>query len=484
MSSLDTSENNERDQLISDLQEMLVTVISDAETAIEQADERRELELKSLALKLRTAEFEKQRLMNERLARLGEAIHTLQNTAGEIGTNDAHLMGLPQAETNPVEGRLNHIESMIESLISGGPPKPLLASVLDRWRETKIKQGVAQRNVDGQINRIKNFIEFAGERPLNEYKFLDFQEYANVLGRVPADWRRLPQMRDGTVMEAAEYNDQLPPKRRHRVFTKVTISEKYLSPLRSIFRDMAGQHDFPNPFLGVSVRVPVVARESVERQPLATDELNRWFRQAAHEVRADLKWLPLLATVTGARLAELVFLQGKDVLEITPGVWAADLEKPLENVEGEEEERPTKNKGSKRLFALHDVLKEVGFIDYVLTRRDDDWVFPHAHGKGTSVVKDPASAASKRVNRRLKEVGIHKEYESTFHSTRHSAKDIMRDGAVPEHTHDMQTGHVTKTVARGYGAKRLRDKDVELLAALPLPEGLDLSPYLKSVKRR
>lgn len=75
------------------------------------------------------------------------------------------------------------------------------------------------------------------------------------------------------------------------------------------------------------------------------------------------------------------------------------------------------------------------------------------------------------------QVGIHKPLESTFHSTRHTAKDIMRVAKVDTRTADLQTGHSMKTIADAYGSKKLRAEEVEVLAALPLPEGLDLTPY-------
>jgi integrase len=64
----------------------------------------------------------------------------------------------------------------------------------------------------------------------------------------------------------------------------------------------------------MSPTIPVNARESVERVPFTVQELNIWFKAAAQEKRADLKWLPLLATLTGARVGELIHLQGKDVI--------------------------------------------------------------------------------------------------------------------------------------------------------------------------
>lgn len=226
--------------------------------------------------------------------------------------------------------------------------------------------------------------------------------------------------------------------------------------------------------------IPRTAKASVERQPFTVDELNLWFKFAARESRADNKWLPPVATVTGARIAELIFLQGKDVFELQSGLWVADLATNLILPGGADRERPVKNPTSRRLFALHEVLVKIGFIDYCKSRKADDWLFPGAFYHGKTRVKNPADAASKRQNTRLAAIGIHKPLETTFHSSRHTAKDLMRIGKVDQRTADRQTGHAVKNVADGYGSKKLRVDEVEVLAALPLPDGLDFSPYLRA----
>ncbi|WP_150497890.1 DUF6538 domain-containing protein [Roseibium aquae] len=370
MSRSDSPDTDPRDQIIEELQDMLLAAILDGETIQAQLEEKHRLEVKTLKLRMLTDELTNQKAMTERMNLVGEKIRSLAETAKEVvkSQKDGTTTASASSSIKEMALQIQQMQSLLAQTLSGGPPKPLLSEVLERWKKAKLKQDVAAKNVNGQINRIRNFIDFCGDRPLNKYKFLDFQEYANLLVHVPANWSRRPEMRDGTLQEAADHNNGLPPKRRHETFTETTISEKYLSPLKSIFRDMAGQHDFPNPFVGVAVRISTEARESVERNSLSTDELNVWFRSAAHEKRPDLKWLPLLATLTGARLAELLFLQGKDIIEVTPGRWAADLTKPLENEEGEEEERKTKNRGSKRLFALHSALIEAGFMRYVASR--------------------------------------------------------------------------------------------------------------------
>ncbi len=53
----------------------------------------------------------------------------------------------------------------------------------------------------------------------------------------------------------------------------------------------------------------------------------------------------------------------------------------------------------------------------------------------------------------------------------------MSSAKIDERIRDKQTGHANKTVSRTYGAKTLLREEIEVLRLLPLPEGLDLSPY-------
>ncbi|WP_139163774.1 hypothetical protein [Afifella marina] len=140
-----------------------------------------------------------------------------------------------------------------------------------------------------------------------------------------------------------------------------------------------------------------------------------------------------------------------------------------------EARRAIKTETSIRIFALHAVFEEVGFLDYARKKKDGQWLFPALH----SGVIDPPSTASKRVNYRLKKAGIHRPRELVFHSSRHTSKDLMRIAHVDPRTIDRQTGHAPTSVGDRYGSKHLREDEIAVLAAIPLLEGLDLGPYLR-----
>lgn len=457
-----------KDELIEELQEMLVGAMDAADSIVRAAERRRIAEVKAVTLNLLTEHHREQHEMGRRLHSLRGSIHSLQET----------IYQLPKQHRDALSVQIGELSALVKQSLEGGHVRPLVLDELDRWLLLR-KGHASDKKVRTDGNRIRDFVAVAGNRPVNKYRYSDFQAFANLLARLPANYVKEPRLRNMTREEAADYNDSLPPDRRYETLAGKAIDTNYFSPLRMFFRAMAAEHDFRSPLADITVTIPPSAKESVERSPFTVQELNIWFIAAAKEPRPDLKWLPLLGTLTGARVGEMIFLQGKDVYEITPGLWVADLATELSAPEGGSTKRQIKNKSSRRLFALHDVLQETGFIDCCRSRKPDDWLFPHAFRHGKKLVADPAGAASKRLNSRMKNVGIHKPLETTFHSSRHTAKDIMRIAKIDPRTADRQTGHAMKNVADKYGSKKIRPDEVEVLAALPLPVGLDVTPYFE-----
>jgi len=412
-----------------------------------------------------------------RLDRIGAAIAS-DKAALEARGSDPLAMTL-----DSLQSQVAQLSQQVQLSLDGGPLRPLLSEVLGDWIEMRQGLAIGGKKIKTDRNRIEDFIEFAGDKPLNKYTYFDFQRWANLLVRVPQNLDKIPAFRGASRQEAADYNDRLPPHRREPTLVEKTIDTNYLSPLRTFLRDMGAEYSFRSPLADIEIRISGAASESVERQPFGVPELNLWFAHAAKEERPDMKWLPLLGSITGARIGELIFLQGKDVYHMETedgsGHWVLDLRSGITTDDGAARKRQLKNKCSRRLIALHEAFEEVGFVAYAQTRKNDDWLFPAAFYYGKTRVVDPAGAASKRMNRMLQDVGIHKPLESVFHSTRHTAKDIMRLARVDQRTHDLQTGHTFKTVSARYGSKTLVREELDVLRSLPLPQGLDLSPYME-----
>lgn len=457
-----------KDELIEELEGMILGMADMHDSILAAAEKRRESEVKIVTLNLLMERFKEQQELGKRLNVVKGRIESLQTT----------VANLPKSQRDAMAAQINELSALVKQSLEGGPVRPSALSELEGW--LLLREGHAsEKKVRTDGNRIRDFINFAGDKPVNMYRYSDFQSFANLLARVPANYVKDPRLRDMTREQAADYNDSLAPGRRFETLAGTAIDSNYFSPLRMFFRVMAAEHDFRSPLADITITIPTTAKESVERSPFSVQDLNVWFGAAAKENRADLKWLPLLGSLTGARVGEMIFLQGKDVYELTLGLWVADLVTELVTPGGGSTKRQIKNKSSRRLFALHEVFQETGFIAYCQSRKPDEWLFPHAFRHGKKLVADPADAASKRLNLRLKNIGIHKPLENTFHSTRHTAKDIMRIAKVDDRIANRQTGHAMKNVADKYGSKKMRPDEVEVLAALPLPDGLDLTPYLR-----
>lgn len=462
-----------RDDLVRKLLEMLSTSLRDTEDALQAAEFRHAMEMETERLNHMSERLAEQQAMGERLRTIGKGLEGLRSGVSK----------LPNDRRPDLSVKFDALSALVGQVLDGGPPRPLASTELPRWLVLR-KGQASEKKIRTDGNRIRDFLNHAGDRPVNKYRFSDFQGFASLLARVPAGYMKDPRIRHMTRQEAADYNDTLPPARRLETLVASAIDSNYFSPLRMFFSFLGAEHEFRSPLADISITIPATAKESVDRLPFSVDELNVWFKAAAKERRPDLKWLPLLATLTGARINELICLQGKDIYEINPGFWIADLTTGLNTGDGAGTRRQVKNKTSRRLFALHEALIGAGFIDYATSRDADEWVFPHAFRFGKKAVKDPAGAASKRLNARLAKLGIHKPLELTFHSSRHTAKDFMRVAKVDPRTSRMQTGHAFKDVEENYGSKKLRADEVEVLASLPLPDGLDLSPYYDSFRPR
>ncbi len=449
---------------------------------MEEQDRLHAIELENQGLRLRAESHERENTFKREVnAVYSSFIDTQTSVLQTLQGGRASATATPGSVQNQLEALARKMASLnqsVEIMLDGGHPGPLLSEALEHWFKVRSGLGLDQKKVDTDYNRVKDFISFAGDKPINRYRYLEFQEFANLLAHVPAKFSMKPEFKGMTQFEAAAHNRSLDPRKREKTLTGKTIESNYLSPLNMIFHDMCAHHGFRSPLANVSIRISHEARASTERLPIEVPELNKWFEQAAKESRGDSKWLPLLGTVTGARIGELIWLQKKDIYRVEGGIWVMDLTTDLIDAQGIPVARRIKNNSSRRIIAIHQAIVDAGFIEYVQSFPKDGWIFPWAFHHGKNEVKRPADAASKRLNAQLKKLGIHKEIEQTFHSTRHTAKDIMRVAKIDQRTHDMQTGHAQKTVSDSYGAKTLKADQLEVLVALPLPEGLDLSPYL------
>lgn len=347
---------------------------------------------------------------------------------------------------------------------------PLLSAQLPKYLDKKRKELDPDGDGNDQVDYIipaafATFMEIIGDKPLHEYVASDLESFGTVLGRVPANKAKKKMLREMTFREAADYNSGL--RKRYETLVETTIVRNYLSPVKTgfswFFRDLKER----SPFAEAEVKAPPKAKPAKRRDSLTKDEVNKLLQIAADQQRPEDRWMPLLAYLTGARLFELVQMQGRNIQRVD-GQWIYDLRKDIVRKDSKIRKPKVKNEDSARPIVLHQVLVELGFVEWAKERKG--FIFDQLHR-----AVDPGGTASKRMARLLAKAEL--KNSKVFHGQRHATKDWLRENNIHDRDINLLVGHAMASVAEEYGKKSLRTEDFKLLANVALPKELDLSKY-------
>ena len=154
---------NARDDLIEELHELLISVLDSSEAALESAEKRRKLELEAVTLNLLTERATEQHRMQANLSALNGRMEGIQESISK----------LPKRSRDRVAEQLAELSNLVRQSLDGGPDRPTASEELKRWIEIR-KGHAADKKVRTDRNRITDFLNFAGDRPVNKYRFSDF----------------------------------------------------------------------------------------------------------------------------------------------------------------------------------------------------------------------------------------------------------------------------------------------------------------------
>ena len=384
-----------------------------------------------------------------------------------IGSIERAVTPAPQPSPMPAPEPTVQTESEEPEITRDTLLSVAVAPVLKGRREALEATGEKSRYANRLDETTIAFIDVIGDKPLKSYVPADIQTYANVLGRIPKNRTKYRAFDGLSLREMADKNDKL--ETPYERLSETTI-QGYLVDFGSVWQGAtAAVPDVRNISTG-HVTMPRSAAPAIDREGLPVNHINIWMAAAVERPvnHGHFHWMPLVGLITGMRLGELVFLQNTDFVEIE-GNLVIDLRKPLV-VRGRERARPLKTKTSKRLVAVHQLLHDVGFVEWAKAR--DGWIFDHLHG-----ARNPADGAQKRMSYWMESLGIREIQRGVFHSLRHNAKAWMRSH-VGDRTADFQCGHAPSGEGARYGFRMLTPAEVRQLEKIPLPEDIDFMPYL------
>ena len=256
-----------------------------------------------------------------------------------------------------------------------------------------------------------------------------------------------------------------------------TIS-KNMGLIKSIFEVALnnGRID-SNPFRDIKLLKP--SRQEKSRLPFSPEDLKRIFGSSIYKMGIRplggggeaAYWLPLIALMTGMRLEEIGQLRKEDIKK-DGEIWYFDL------VHDPENGKTLKNSSSCRRVPIHQQLIDFGLLSLVNVTglKSHDRLFPLLASSGSRQITASWSQWFGRYLRQ--EIGI-ADRRKTFHSFRHTFKDICREQGIPKEIHDRLTGHSSRDVSDGYGDARFPIKP--LSAAI---NSLSFDDHYFAFKRR
>lgn len=382
------------------------------------------------------------------------------------------------------EGEPIETPPMPEAVTSGSPQHarpirggggPTLSEISKEWLTEKTRTSWVPKTANEHRVWMKHFIDVAGDKPLADYGKADARAFKQLLLHLPANWGKLPAIRELSLKAAAD-------KAREVGITPMSDANrnKLLTRVGS-FWTWAQQNydDCPNnPFKGLTDKSRTLAKD--ERDPFSIEELRtifaapmftgcltarRWSETGPLIQRsAGRYWVPLIGLFTGARSGEIIQLYTSDVRE-EHGVLFFDINKL-------EEDKRVKTKNGKRLIPVHPTLVDLGLLDHVALRKREGQLrlFPEMKMGSDGYYSSPFS---KHFGRFLKSIKV-KSKKNAFHSFRHSFEDACRNSDVGPEVRDTMQGHGASGMAGRYGRGFFLEKLDREMKKLRY-DGLDLS---------
>ncbi len=382
-------------------------------------------------------------------------------------------------------------------------PAELMSVIVEKYLEDVSRErDWPSKTVLRKRGELREFIEIAGDKPINTYQQADGVKFKDIQLALPVR-RQKAAFKGLSLVEAAAKATKLRTDgEKVELLNPITINDKVGTV--SLFFDWGKSRDnsVVNPVAGLRVQRIKNKRKGKKRHPWTTDELNsmlsapiftgcrserHWQLPGQAVLKESAKyWVPLIALFSGLRLGEIIQLQTADVkrlddidyFDVTPTALGND------GSEGDdpEDKKSLKTAASRRAIPIHQTLYDLGFGDFLKRRRASGAkrIFPDFDR-----AKDDGSWSkqfSKYFRRFQASIAV-KRRGVTFHSLRHNVEDALRNADVRKEVRDAIQGHAEGGVSREYGSGyylKSLNKAVQKIEY----EGLNLPPKESESKTR
>ncbi len=291
--------------------------------------------------------------------------------------------------------------------------------------------------------------QFGSERLLAAISKQDASEVKKVLQALPASRNTKPALKDLPLSEVVKASG-------HKIISPKTINS-HIDAFRRFF-DWAERHGHAPHKLFEGMKVPRAKDAATERRPFSKDQTRLIYNELTSNpsglVRSEShKWAALLGLFTGARLNEICQLELADIQQ-NGDIWCLNI-----TDEGDNNKR-VKAKASRRKVPLHSKLIQLGFLDFMESRKKGQRLFPdYSYSANVGYGRSLGRWYNESF---LPKLGL-KEPSLVFHSLRHTMVTRLAQAGVPEPIIQGVVGHAREGVTQeayfkdGYTLKQLKD---------------------------
>lgn len=299
---------------------------------------------------------------------------------------------------------------------------------LDKYRESK-RELVSAKTLEGSYAKCFTVLTLLGKKGINEIRRIDAENVRALLTQYPINAKKYKEFKGLTGRPLIEAN------KKHQKPTLSPESVKDYVQKCSSFFEWCLQMELTdvNPFKGFKFRKH--RKDSEAKNAYSKQDLKTLFTTEIHTKKKyrhpHYYWLPILGSLTGARLNELCQLYKQDVYQID-SLWVIQIDDRFTG-------QRLKNSFSRRIIPIHDKIIELGFIDYI-NHLESERIFPELKeardGFGT--------AASKWFGRFKSKMNFERGYD--FHSFRHTVANQFKQLSIPQIKAAEILGHAQNSI--------------------------------------
>ncbi|APY15150.1 hypothetical protein BKD02_12170 [Brucella sp. 09RB8910] len=171
------TQNDLRNEIIKELSDMVEALMHQMQDISDSTEKRVELAVRKAEISMLTEHFQQQKDFSTKLQSLGGSIVSVQEQVRNLPNRPGSkkIEALEDA-VSALSQQMLSLTQNVETSLDGGRPRPLLLDVLEDWTQMRRGLAIDEKKIKTDYNRISDFCEFAGNKPVNKYSYFDFQK--------------------------------------------------------------------------------------------------------------------------------------------------------------------------------------------------------------------------------------------------------------------------------------------------------------------